>query len=64
MEMGEITLKLEVPTGLEDRYKSSGLDGRIWSNNPEFKEMVEDRVPVVSTSELKEELELEFTTTP
>ncbi len=51
-------------TALALRYKSSGLDVRIWSNDPEFREMVENRVPVVSTSELKEELEVGFTTTP
>ena len=51
-------------TALALWYKSSGMDVRIWSNDPAFREMVENRVPVVSTSELKEELELGFTTAP
>ena len=34
------------------------MDVRIWSNDPEFREKVENKIPVVSTPELKEELEL------
>ena len=45
-------------TALALKYKSSGMDVRIWSNDPEFREMVENKIPVVSTPELKEELEL------
>ena len=46
-------------TALALKYKSSGMDVRIWSNDPEFREKVENKIPVVySTPELKEELEL------
>lgn len=45
-------------TALALKYKSLGSDVKIWSNDPEFREMVENKVPFVSTQELKEELGL------
>lgn len=45
-------------TALALKYKSLGSDVKIWSNDREFRKMVENKVPVVSTKELKEELSL------
>ena len=45
-------------TALALKYRSLGSDVKIWSNDPEFREMVENKVPVISTQELKEELGL------
>jgi len=51
-------------TALALKYRSSGLEVKIWSNDSEFREMVGDKIPFVSTSELKEDLGLGFTITP
>ena len=64
--MGEITLKLEVPTGLEDkvgfaveRVISEFLEEIQFSIARDIlKESELNKIPVVSTPELKEELEL------
>lgn len=45
-------------TALALRYSSSGLEVKIWSNDSKFREMVKDKVQVISTSELKEKLGL------
>jgi len=50
-------------TALALKYKSSDREVKIWSNDPEFREMVGDKIPFVSTSELKEELGLGSATT-
>lgn len=45
-------------TALALKYMSLGLDVKIWSNDPEFRDMVKNKVPVLSTQELKRELGL------
>lgn len=45
-------------TALALRYKSSGSNARIWSNDARFREMTEGSVPFISTQELAKELGL------
>lgn len=37
-------------------YKSSGSDARIWSNDPEFKEMLKGKISVLTTEQLAKEI--------
>lgn len=45
-------------TALALKYMSLGLDVKIWSNDSEFRDMVKNKAPVLSTQELKRELGL------
>jgi len=45
-------------TALALKYKSSGIEIRIWSNDDEFKEMLKGKISVVTTEQLRKEIGL------
>jgi len=56
-ESKEISPEEDFPyTALALMYKSLGRKPRIWSHDPEFKKMLEGKIPFVSTKELLKEV--------